>query len=121
MDTNKYTISHASFVTKIFCSIVSYVKRKKAHKLIWLISVVLFCIFTRYVVLSYDKITVKQVRVRPVNFKLSRFPSTSAAINIKSELAEIKQSYQHRIKPLYIRKEKNSGLHVYTISQNEAK
>lgn len=116
MDTRTNSISYASFITKIYCWSVLYLKRKGAFKHIALLSVVLFCTLTRYVVLSFDKIDVKQTKTNPANFKQLEFPLGSAKTILKSEAVEMKQRYQHRIKPLNFKKGKNNSLYIYALN-----
>lgn len=122
MDTDKHTISYASFVTKVYCWFIFYLERKGVFKYFLLLTVVLLCIFTRYVVLSFDKIMVKQIKTTPANFKNAKAPLTSAAIIFKGGLSEMKQKYQHKIKPLEVRKQKAADykfMPLIEVKQNE--
>lgn len=114
MDTNNYTISYASFIAKVYYWLVSYLKRKGAFKYVLLLMVVLCCTFARYVVLSLDKTILRQVKAMPVSIRRVKLPLTS--VTVKSELAEMRQKYQRKIKPLNIRKEKSSPLYIYAVN-----
>lgn len=115
MDINKNSISYASFITKIYCWLVLYLKRKRALKYIPLLLVVLFCTLTRYVVLSLDKAEVKQAKMAPINLKLVKLPPVSTKTILKSSAMEVKQSYRYQIKPLNFKKAKRSSLFIYAL------
>ncbi len=116
MDTRKHSISYASFITKTYRWSIAYLQRKRAFKYVTLLSVVLFCTLTRYVVLSLDKTEVRQTQAKPVRFKLLKLPLVRAKAILKSEAAAMNRQYRHKTKPLSFKNAKSNSLYIYALN-----
>ena len=116
MDTPKHSISYASFITKTYRWSIAYLQRKRAFKHVALLSVVLFCTLTRYVVLSFDKIEVRQTQAKPVKFKLLKLPLVRAKTFLKSEAEALNQKQRHKTKPLSFKNAKSNNLYIYALN-----
>ena len=116
MDTRKHSISYASFINKTYRWSIAYLQRKKAFKHVALLSVVLFCILTRYVVLSFDKTEVRQTQAKPGNFKLLKLPLLPAKTILKSEAEALNQKKRHKIKTLSLKNAKSNSFYIYALN-----
>ncbi|MEX8546755.1 MAG: hypothetical protein V5804_04060 [Mucilaginibacter sp.] len=116
MDTRKHSISYASFINKTYRWSIAYLHRKRAFKHVALLSVVLFCTLTRYVVLSFDKNEVRQTQAKPGNFKLLKLPLVRAKTILKSEVEALNQKHRHKTKSLNFKNAKSNSFYIYALN-----